>query len=128
MRYSHLYISFLFAFLIWLGPFALSFLFYDKYGNTLLDPTLASVIYTVFFFILFFYFLKVFIYKYPKKPFYTFYFSLITFFVSTILDLIFLIGLFGVSWIMFVSQILPIYLLVIFMGCFAARIQFMYSK
>lgn len=125
MKWSTL--AFLYAFLVWLGPFALSFFFYDREGNALLDPTLLSVMYAFLFFLLFFFFLYRLFYKY-RNPHYIFRFAVITFFLSSVLDLVFLVGFFDVSLLMFATQILPIYFLTIVMGYVVSRIQLLSSS
>ena len=115
--------SLIYGFIIWLIPFVLSFLFYDRAGNILIDEAFANTVYVFAFFLLLLFFSGRFIVKFSdwkKKN--IILFSSLVFWVGIVMDFIFLVQMFEVELIKFLLQIVPIYLLSFGVGYFAVAL------
>jgi len=128
MNYKVVRASLIYGFIIWFIPFAVSFLFYDRAGEPLVDETVAGTVYVFAFFLLLLFFLGRFMVKvsdWENKN--ILLFCGIVFILGTILDFIFLVHIFAMPTIKFLLQVIPIYLLTFATGYFAIALKMCFA-
>ena len=124
MNYKAVRASIIYGLVIWAIPFAVSFLFYDRAGNLLIDEAVAGTVYVFAFFLLLLFFLGRFIVKFSGwKNKNILLFCTLVFLLGVTLDFIFLVQVFDMELIKFLLQVVPTYLLTFAVGYFAIALK-----